>query len=40
MLRHTGTGKRYAILSPATAEAQLIYEALGLTMSDVPYALN
>ena len=40
VLRHTGTGKRYAIPSPATAEAQLIYEALGLTMSDVPYALN
>ena len=40
VLRHTGTGQRYAIPSPATAEAQLIYEALGLTLSDVPYALN
>ncbi len=40
VLRHTGTGQRYAIPSSATAEAQLIYEALGLTLSDVPYALN
>ena len=40
VLRHTGTGRRYAIPSSATAEAQLIYEALGLTLSDVPYALN
>ena len=40
VLRHTGTGQRYAIPSSATTEAQLIYEALGLTLSDVPYALN
>ena len=40
VLRHTGTGQRYAIPSPATAEAQLIYEALGLNLSDVPHALN
>ena len=40
VLRHTRTGNRYAIPSSATAEAQLIYEALGLTLSDVPYALN
>ena len=40
VLRHTGTRQRYAIPSSATAEAQLIYEALGLTLSDVPYALN
>ena len=40
VLRHTATGQRYAIPSPATAEAQLIYGALGLTLSDVPYALN
>ena len=32
VLRHTGTGRRYAIPSSATAEAQLIYEALGLTL--------
>ena len=40
VLRHIDTGQRYAISSSATAEAQLIYEALGLTLSDVPYALN
>ena len=40
VLRHTATGRRYAIPSPATAEAQLIYGALGLTLSNVPYALN
>ena len=40
VLRHTRTGQRYAIPSSATAEAQLIYEALGLTLSDVPYALT
>ena len=40
VLRHTRTGKRYVIPSSATAEAQLIYQALGLSLSDVPYALN
>ena len=40
VLRHTGTGQRYAIPSSATTEAQLIYEALGLTLSDVPSALH
>lgn len=40
VLRDTATGRRYAIPSPATPEAQLIYEALGLKLSDVPYALN
>ena len=40
VLRHTRTGRRYAIPSSAIAEAQLVYEALGLTLSDVPYALN
>lgn len=40
VLRHTGTGQRYAIPSSATAETQLIYEALGLNLSDVPHALT
>ena len=40
VLRHARTTKRYVIPSLATAEAQLIHEALGLTLSDVPYALN
>ena len=40
VLRHARTAKRYVIPSSATAEAQLIHEALGLTLSDVPYALN
>lgn len=40
VLRHTRTARQYAIPSPATAEAQLIYEALGLNLSDVPYELN
>ena len=40
VLRHTRTGRRYIIPSPATAEAQLIYEALGLNLSDVPYELT
>ena len=40
VLRHARTGNRYVIPSSATAEAQLIYEALGLSPSDVPYALN
>ena len=40
LLRHTGTAKQYVFPSPATAEAQLIYEALGLYLSDVPYELN
>ena len=40
VLRDTRSGQRHAIPSSATAEAQLIYEALGLTLSDVPYALT
>lgn len=40
VLRHTRTASQYVIPSPATAEAQLIYEALGLNLSDVPYELN
>ena len=40
VLRHTRTARQCAIPSPATAEAQLIYEALGLNHSDVPYELS
>ena len=40
MLRHSDTGKRNAILPSATADAQLMCEALGLTLSDAPYELN
>ena len=39
VLRHAGTGEAYVIPSPATAPAQLIYKALGLPLSEVPYPL-
>ena len=39
VLRHAGTGEAYVIPSPATAEAKLVYEAMGLPLAEVPYPL-
>ena len=40
ILKHVSKPERYAIPSAGTVEAELIYEALGLRFTDVPYALN
>ena len=40
ILKHVRKPERYAIPSAGTVEAELIYEALGLQLTDVPYALN
>ena len=40
ILQHARTARGYVISSPATVEAKLIYDALGLPISDVPNALN
>lgn len=39
VLRHAGTGEAYVIPSPVTADVKLIYQALGLPLSEVPYPL-
>ena len=40
ILKHVRKPDRYAVPSPGTVEAELIYGALGLRFTDVPYALN
>ncbi len=40
ILKHVGKLGRYAVPSAATVETKEIYEALGLPITDVPYALN
>ena len=40
ILKHVSKPDRDAFPSPATVEAKLIYDALGLRITDAPYALK
>ena len=40
ILKHVSKPDRYAVPSPATVEAKLIYDALELRITDAPYALK
>ena len=40
ILKHVSKPDRYAVPSPATVEAKLIHDALGLRITDAPYALK
>jgi len=40
ILKHISKPDRFAVPSPATVETKLIYDALGLRITDAPYALK
>jgi len=40
ILKHISKSDRFAVPSPATVETKLIYDALGLRITDAPYALK
>ncbi len=40
ILKHVRKPDRYVVPAPRTVEAELIYDALGLKFTDVPYALK